>query len=73
VDEALSGFAGTARALFRSRVGAPTTSELFNVGLEAAGGYGLPERGGTDLPRILEAAPPGPFFAADPHVWQPLP
>jgi hypothetical protein len=22
---------------------------------------------------LLEAAPPGPFFTADPTVWQPLP
>ncbi len=45
----------------------------FNVGLDAAGGCGLPDRIGTDLPRLLEAAPPGPFFTADPTVWQQLP
>ncbi len=73
VAEALGGFVGTARVLFRSTLGAPATSELFNVGLEAAGGYRLPDRIGTDLPRILEPAPPGLFFTADPAVWQPLP
>jgi hypothetical protein len=52
VGGALGGFVGTARALFRSPLGAPATSELFNVGLDAAGGYGLADRIGTHLPRI---------------------
>lgn len=71
--EALGGFVGTARVLFRSRLGASTTSELFSVGLDAAGGYGLSNRIATDLPRLLEAAPPGHFFTADPNGWQPVP
>jgi hypothetical protein len=53
VGEALGGFLGTARVLFRSTLRAPGASELFNMGLDAAGGYGLPDRIGTDLPRIL--------------------
>jgi hypothetical protein len=53
VDEALGGFVGTARALFRSKLGAPATSELFNVGLDAVGGHGPAAQIGTDLPRIL--------------------
>jgi hypothetical protein len=73
VGEALGGFLGTARALFRSTPGAPTTSELFNVGLDAPGGYGLADRIGTDLPGLREAAPPGRFFSADPTIWHPLP
>jgi hypothetical protein len=73
VDEALGGFVGTARVLFRSTPGAPTTSELFTVTLDAAGGDGPPDRLATNLPRRLEAAPPGPFITADPTVWQPLP
>jgi hypothetical protein len=73
VDEVPGGFVGTARVLFRSKLGAPATSELFNVTLDGAGGYGLANRIGTDLPRLLEAPPLGPFFTADPNLWQPLP
>jgi hypothetical protein len=49
-DEALGGFLGASRVLLRTILGAPTTSELFTVGLDAAGGYPLSNRIGTDPP-----------------------
>ena len=73
VEERAGGFVGTDRLLFRANRGAPTTSTLFNVTLVGAGGYGVADQIGTDLARILEAAPPSLFFTKDPNVWQPLP
>ena len=73
VEESGAGLVGTDTVLFRANLGAPTTSSLFRATVERAPLYGPGDQIGTDLARLLEAAPANLFFTKDPNAWQPLP